>query len=73
MGNLSQKLFQEGFRLKKPAKRKPPFLSVCTVNFAVYKPLDFIGFTGTPFFKTAPNFDFYFFGGYFLVCGVSAP
>ena len=38
------------------------------VNFAVCKPLDFIGFTGTPFFKTAPNFDFYFFGGYFLAC-----
>ena len=77
------------------------------MNFAVFKPLDFIGEnpeappvadkardlseqiqsdatrskraarqylrgenTGTPFFKTAPNFDFYFFGGYFLVCAI---
>ena len=37
------------------------------MNFAVYKPLDIIGFTGTPFFKTVPNFDFYFFGVYFPV------
>lgn len=47
---------------------KTTIFSVCTVKFAVYKPLDFIAFTGTPFLKKAPNFDFYFSGGYFLAC-----
>ncbi|MBQ6067249.1 MAG: hypothetical protein IJK89_10570, partial [Clostridia bacterium] len=47
-----------------------PVLSVCILIFGDSTPLDFIGFTGTPFLKMAPNFDFYFFGGYFLVCAI---
>ena len=40
------------------------------MNYADFNPLDYIAFTGAPFLKTAPNFDFYFFGGYFLVCAI---
>ena len=49
------------------------FLSELMMNYAVLESLDFIGFTETPFLKTAPTIDFYFFGGYILVCGISAP
>ena len=44
------------------------FLSGPTPNYADLKPLDFIGFAGPPFLKKAPTIDFYFFGGYILVC-----
>ena len=48
------------------------FFSELALNFAVLKPLGFIGFTGTPFRKIAPTIDFYFLGGYILVCVISA-
>ena len=51
-----------------PSSLLPRFFSELALNFAVLKPLGFIGFTGTPFRKIAPTIDFYFFGGHFLVC-----
>ena len=48
------------------------FFSELALNFAVLKPLGFIGFTRTPFRKIAPTIDFYFLGGYILVCVISA-
>ena len=48
------------------------FLSDLTLNFTDLKPLGSIGFTGTPFRKIAPTIDFYFLGGYILVCVISA-
>ena len=48
------------------------FISDLTLNFAVLKPLDFIGFAGPPFLKNAPTIDFYSFGGYILVRGITA-
>ena len=49
------------------------FLSDLTLNFTDLKPLDSIGFTGMHFLKNAPTIAFYFFGGYFLACGIIAP
>ena len=45
-----------------------PVFSESALNYADLKPLDFIGFTGTPFRKIAPTIDFYFFGGHIPVC-----